>query len=59
MPQKSSFTKERIEKAARVYSTSVYAAEALGIKRWSFKRLCLRLGVSTPEERKPSNALQA
>ena len=44
--------RERVERAARMYSNSKYAAEALGIQPNSFYRLCRRYGIETPMQRK-------
>ena len=45
-------SKERIERAARLYSSNNHAAEALGIQPQSFSRLCRRYGVLTPQQRR-------
>lgn len=46
------FTRERIERAARIYRRSADAAIALGIAEGSFQRLCVKFGVDTPKQRK-------
>lgn len=47
----SEYTKERIERAARIYATNRDAAAAIGCTPSSFGRLCKRLGVETPRAR--------
>lgn len=44
--------RERIERAARLYSTNEAAGRALGIAPRSFSRLCRRYGVETPYGRR-------
>lgn len=44
--------RERIERAARIYSTNEAASRALGIEPRSFSRLCRRYGVETPYARR-------
>jgi len=44
--------RERIERAARMYSTNEAASRALGIEPRSFSRLCRRYGVETPYARR-------
>ena len=44
--------RERIERAARMYSTNEDASRALGIEPRSFSRLCRRYGVETPYARR-------
>lgn len=44
--------RERIERAARLYSTNEAAGRALGIDPRSFSRLCRRYGVETPYARR-------
>ena len=44
--------RERIERAARLYSTNEAAGRALGIVPRSFSRLCRRYGVETPYGRR-------
>ena len=48
----SSFEKERIERAARIYASNYDAAMALGIAPGSFGRLCRRYGIETPQARR-------
>lgn len=43
---------ERIQRAARIYSTNEAASRALGIEPRSFSRLCRRYGVETPYARR-------
>lgn len=44
--------RQRIERAARLYSTNEAAGRALGIDPRSFSRLCRRYGVETPYARR-------
>ena len=44
--------RERIERAARLYSTNEAAGRALGIDPRSFSRLCRRYGAETPYARR-------
>ena len=44
--------RERIQRAARMYSTNESASRALGIEPRSFSRLCRRYGVETPYARR-------
>lgn len=48
----SSFEKERIERAARIYASNSDAGVALGIAPGSFGRLCRRYGIETPQARR-------
>jgi len=50
--KETQFTKERIERAARIYSTTSGAAAALGIKPGSFSRLCRKYEIETPQQQK-------
>ena len=52
MPRESEYDKERIERAARIYSTNGNAARAIGCTSSSFSRLCRKHGVATPRERR-------
>lgn len=45
-------SKDRIERAARIYSSNQDASQALGITMRSFGRLCRKYGVETPYVRK-------
>ena len=45
-------SQDRIERAARIYSSNQAAAEALGIVSGSFARLCRRYGIESPRERR-------
>ena len=45
-------SKERAERAARIYSSSKAAAQALGIAPQSFGRLCRRYGIDSPQTRR-------
>ena len=44
--------RERIERAARIYSSNRDAGQALGIAPGSFGRLCRRYGLETPQARR-------
>ena len=44
----TNYPKERIERAARIYSTAKDAATALGIDPNSFRRLCKKYEVEIP-----------
>ena len=48
----SQYTKDRIERAARIYASNVDAAAAMGIRPGSFARLCRRYGIETPSQRR-------
>ena len=54
MPQlpKSEFTKDRVERVARMYNSTGAAANALGINPGSFNRLCRKYGIDTPKQRR-------
>ena len=43
---------ERIERAARIYSTAKEAASAMGISVAHFRRLCNRHDIPTPRQRR-------
>ena len=45
-------SRERIERAARIYRTNEQAAAALGITPTSFGRLCRRYEVLSPSDRR-------
>lgn len=51
MANRPSISKERIKKAAAIYKTNAYAAEALGLASGSFGRLCRRYNIETPMAR--------
>lgn len=44
--------RERIARAARIYSSNNEAGAALGIKPSSFGRLCRHYGIPTPQQRR-------
>ena len=46
------FTREQIERVARVYKQNQDVSQALGITMRSFGRLCRKYGVETPYSRK-------
>ena len=46
------FTRERVVRAARIYTRNEYAAQAMGITQRHFARLCREHGVESPDERK-------
>ncbi len=57
--------RERVERAARIYSSNQEAGQALGIVMQSFGRLCREYGIETPyarrrrlRQRRPSGANQ-
>ena len=43
---------ERIERAARIYSSNKNASAAMGITPGAFSRLCKRYGIETPQQRR-------
>lgn len=45
-------SKDRIERAARLYTSNADAGRALNMAASSFGRLCRRYGILTPRERK-------
>ena len=45
-------TRERLERACRMYRSNTEAAHALGVYDGSFSRACRREGIETPAERK-------
>lgn len=45
----SEYSRDRIEKVARMYRTNKDAAAALSIAPGSFSRLCRQYGVETPQ----------
>lgn len=46
------FDRARVERVARIYRSNSDAARALGIRPSSFGRLCKRLGIESPYERR-------
>lgn len=44
--------RDRIERAARIYSSNDDAGRAMGITPGSFGRLCRRYGIETPQARR-------
>ena len=48
----SRFTREELERAARIYHSNKDAGQALGIAAQSFSRLCRRFGIETPQARR-------
>ena len=44
--------RDRVERAARIYSTNEAASRALGIEPRSFSRLCRRSGIESPYARR-------
>lgn len=48
----SRFTREELERAARIYHSNKDAGQALGMAGGSFGRLCRKLGVLTPQARR-------
>lgn len=49
--RKERIDRERIERAARIYSSNNDAGQALGIAPGSFGRRCRQLGIETPKAR--------
>lgn len=49
---KGGISRERVERAARIYSSNRAAAEALGIRPGSFSRLCKKYEIESPQKRK-------
>jgi len=45
-------SRERVERAARIYASNKEASRALGITLGSFGRLCREYGIETPYERR-------
>ena len=45
-------TRDRIERAARIYRSNREAAQALGCNPNSFGRACRKYGIKTPKERR-------
>ena len=45
-------SRERLERAARIYNSSAGAGEALGIAGPTFSRICKEHGILTPAQRK-------
>ena len=43
---------ERIERAARIYSSNKNASAAMGITPGAFSRLCKRYGITPPHQRR-------
>lgn len=56
MAIKPTISKERIERAARIYASNNDAGLALGIAPGSFGRLCRRYGIQTPRQRRKGAA---
>ena len=50
-------TKERLERASRIYKTNQAAAEAMGINSSSFSRACDRHGVTPPSQQRKSQPI--
>lgn len=46
------YSREQIERAARLYHTTRDAGKALGMAPGSFSRICRRYGIETPNERR-------
>ena len=53
-----SIDRERIERAARIYTCNADASLALGIAPGSFGRLCRRYGIETPQARRRRRHLE-
>jgi hypothetical protein len=52
MPSPNKFPKERVARAARIYSSNDAAGRALGIAPGSFGRLCRKYEIDTPLQQK-------
>jgi uncharacterized protein YjhX (UPF0386 family) len=52
------FTREQIERVARVYKCNQDASRALGITIRSFSRLCRKYGVESPFDRRRRHVRQ-
>ena len=53
MSNGTNYTREQIERAARMYPSAQAAAEGLGLSQGNaFSRICKRMGIKTPGERK-------
>ena len=50
-------SRERIERAARIYLTNDAASQALGVHVATFGRLCKRYGIESPCERRRRNKI--
>jgi hypothetical protein len=48
----SNISRERLERAARIYSSATFAGEALGIAGSTFSRICQEQGILTPAQRR-------
>ena len=51
----STISRERLERAARIYATNDAASQALGIHTATFGRLCKRYRIVSPCERRRRN----
>ena len=52
-------SRDRVERAAKIYASNKEASNALGIAAGSFGRLCLRYGIDTPYARRRRRRLEA
>ena len=50
------FDRDRVARAARIYHSDHYAAEAMGISTERVRRLCCRFGLETPNQRRARRA---
>ena len=48
-------TKDRIARAARIYTSDEYAAQAMELSASSFADLCRKYGIKTPNQRRKRN----
>lgn len=53
----NTISRERIERAARIYLTNDAASQALGVHVATFGRLCKRYGIESPRERRYRNRI--
>ena len=51
-----SFDRDRVARAARIYHSDKYAAEAMGISTQRVRILCCRFGLETPDQRRARRA---
>jgi len=54
--KKTGISRERVERASRIYNTVEDAALAMGISGTTFRRLCERFNIDTPAERRRKQA---
>mgnify|MGYP005827051499 CR=1 FL=1 len=52
----SNISRERLERAARIYNSATDAGRALGIAAGIFSRICQEQGILTPAQRRKERA---